>query len=316
MPRSVQLYSEGFGFAEAGGKVLWGERVAKIQGLGDDAAFTLWWLVGRQDLVQLELFHHTTPPQRAVADRAPNDLGWTRFGITVPDFEPALERLAGLGVTPLSATIVHEGLRRAVIRDRTTGALVEVLEEGSATPGGIRPRFYDLVPAIVYATINVPDLAEARRFFLDTLGLDEEHGTELHPPELEELWGLPGARRESFVARGGDVYLEVVQYLDPVGRALPDDHLLSDRGVMNVAFGFREQDALAETYARVEEAGYRDNFRMPQFAGGTYLNDAQGNTVELLIAGRELDPSFGFAPQPLFRRNLAWPQPSVGPARP
>ena len=118
------------------------------------------------------------------------------------------------------------------------------------------------------------------------------------------------------MARGGDVYLEVVQYLDPVGQALPDDHLLSDRGFMNVAFGFREQDALAETYGRVEEAGYRDNFRMPQLAGGTYLNDAQGNTVELLIAGRELDPSFGFAPHPLFRRNLAWPQPSVGPARP
>jgi hypothetical protein len=85
---------------------------------------------------------------------------------------------------------------------------------------------------------------------------------------------------------------------------------------MNVAFGFREQDALAETYARVEAAGYRDNFRMPQFAGGTYLNDALGNTVELLIAGRELDPGFGFSPHPLFRRNLAWPQPSVGPARP
>ena len=70
LPRSVQLYTEAFGFAEAGGKVLWGQRVAQIQGLGDDAAFTLWWLVGRQDLVQLEFFHHTTPPQRAVADRA------------------------------------------------------------------------------------------------------------------------------------------------------------------------------------------------------------------------------------------------------
>ena len=316
MPRSVQLYSEGFGFAEAGGKVLWGERVATIQGLGDDAAFTLWWLVGRQDLVQLELFHHTTPPQRAVADRAPNDLGWSRFGITVPDFDTTLERLAGLGVTPLSAPLVDRGLRRAVFRDPYTGTLVEVLEEGSGTPGGIRPRFYDLVPAVVYATVNVPDLAEARRFFLDTLGLVEEPETELHPPELEALWELDGARRESFVARGGDVYLEVVQYLDPVGQPLPDDHLLSDRGFMNIALGFREQDALEEVYARVEQAGYRDNFRMPKVAGGTYLHDAQGNTLELLIAARELDHGFGFAPHPLFRRSPAWPQPSVGPARP
>ena len=96
-----------------------------------------------------------------------------------------------------------------------------MLEEGSATPGGIRPRFYDLVPAVVYATLNVPDLGEARRFFLDTLGLDEEPGNELHPPELEALWGLEGARRESFVARGGDVYLEVVRTSSPQGSRCP-----------------------------------------------------------------------------------------------
>ena len=201
-------------------------------------------------------------------------------------------------MTPLSEPIVHDGLRRAAFRDPYTGALVEVLEEGSATPGGIRPRFYDLVPAVVYATVNVPDLAEARRFFVDTLGLEEEPGTVLHPPELEALCGLAGARRESFVARGGDVYLEVVRYLDPVGAPLPDDHLLSDRGLMNVAIGFREQDALAETYARVEAGRLPRQLPNAGVAGGTYLNDAQGNTLELLIAGRELDPSFGFAAPP------------------
>jgi len=316
IPRSVQLYTEGFGFADAGGKVLWGPRVAQIQALGDDSAFTLWWLVGRQDLVQLEFFHHTTPPQRAVAERAPNDLGWSRFGIAVPDFDAALERLAGLGVQPLSEPLAHEGLRRACFRDPYTGALVEVLEEGAATPGGIRPRFYDLVPAVVYATINVPDLAEARRWFVETLGLVEEPETVLHPPALEALWGLAGVEREGFVARGGDVYLEVVRYDDPAGRPLPDDYLLSDRGFMNVALGFREAALLASTYERVVANGYRDNFRLPRVAGGTYVNDAQGNTLELLLASRELDPRFGFAPQPVFRPAPSWPEPSVGPARP
>jgi catechol 2,3-dioxygenase-like lactoylglutathione lyase family enzyme len=314
VPRSVQLYTEVFGFAEAGGKTLWGERVARIQGLGDDSAFVLWWLVGRQDLVQLEFFHHTTPPQRAVPDRAPNDLGWSRFGITVPDFDPALGRLSGLGIDLLSDPIAHEGLRRACFRDPYTGALVEVLEEGRATPGGIRPRFYDLVPAVVYASINVPDLGEARRFFVETLGLAEEPETVLHPPELEALWGLAGAERESFVARGGDVYLEAVSYAGPAGTPLPADYLLSDRGFMNIALGFREPTALATTYERVVANEYRDNFRPPAVAGGTYLNDAQGNTLELLLAARELDPSFGFSPAPLFRRSPAWPQPAVPPA--
>jgi catechol 2,3-dioxygenase-like lactoylglutathione lyase family enzyme len=316
VPRSVQLYTEAFGFAEAGGKVLWGERVARIQALGDDTAFVLWWLVGRQDLVQLEFFHHTTPRQRAIADRAPNDHGWSRFGITVPDFDPALQRLAALGIDLLDEPLVHEGLRRACFRDPYTGVLVEVLEEGTTTPGGIRPRFYDLVPAVVYAAISVPDLAVARRFFVETLGLAEEPQTVIHPPELESLWGLSGTKSESFVARGGDVYLEVVSYSDPAGRPLADDHLLSDRGFMNIALGYREPEALAATYERVVANGYRDNFRAPRSAGGTYLNDHQGNTLEILLAARELDPAFGFAPQPLFGRARSWPQPSVGPAHP
>jgi catechol 2,3-dioxygenase-like lactoylglutathione lyase family enzyme len=314
VPRSVQLYTEVFGFADAGGRALWGERIARMQGLGDDTAFVFWWLVGRQDLMQLELFHHTTPPQRAVADRAPNDHGWSRFGIAVPDFDPVLERLAALGIELLSEPLAHDGLRRACFRDPCCGVLVEILEEGAATPGGIRPRFYDLVPAVVYAAISVPDLAVARRFFVETLGLAEEPNTVLHPPELEALWGLDGATLESFVARGGDVYLEVVCYGEPVGRPHPDDHLLSDRGFMNVALGYREPEAVAETHARVIANGYRDNFRVPKTTGGTYINDDQGNTLELLLVTRELDPVFGFAPQPVFRRALARPQPAVGPA--
>ena len=39
--------------------------------------------------------------------------------------------------------------------------LVELLEEGSATPGGIRPRFYDLVPAVTHATLVVADTSAA-----------------------------------------------------------------------------------------------------------------------------------------------------------
>src|SRR3954454_22805709 len=110
-----------------------------------------------------------------------------------------------------------DGLSRAGFRAPYTWTLVEVVAGRSTAPGGTRPAFYDLVPAVVYATINVPDLSEARRFFVETLGLEEEPETELHPPELEELWGLAGARRESFVARGGDIYLEVAQYLEPAG---------------------------------------------------------------------------------------------------
>jgi catechol 2,3-dioxygenase-like lactoylglutathione lyase family enzyme len=315
LPQSVRLYTEGLGFAEAGTRVLWGERIAQIQRLGDDSAFTISWLVGRQDMVQLELFHHTVPPQRArLGERGPADLGWVRFGVVVPDFDAVVERLAGLGVEPLSEPRAVAGLRRLAFTDPHVGCVVEVFEEGLATPGGIRPRFYDLVPAVVYVTLSVADLAEARRFYVDALGLEEEPDTVLHEPDDEVLWGLDAVQRDSFVARGGDVYLEVVQYDEPSPRPLPDDHLLSDQGFMNVAVGTREGAELSAAYERILAGGYTANSPAPRIAGGTYVNDGLGTTAELLVAPREFDAGFGFAPQPLFRRQQSWPQPSVGPA--
>jgi catechol 2,3-dioxygenase-like lactoylglutathione lyase family enzyme len=317
LARSVQLYTEAFGFAEAGSRALWGERVARIQDVGADSALVLWWLVGRQDLVQLEFFQHSTPVQRPLpADWRASDLGWVRWGLAVPDFDAALARLRGLSVATLSEPLVVDGLRRVCFRDPYAGVVVEVFEEGAATPGGIRPRHFDLVPALVYAALSVADLERARRFFVDTLGFEEEPEVVLHGPEHEALWGLQGAQRESLVVRGGDVYLELVRYDDPVGRPKADDYRLSDQGFMNIAAGFRDAGLLAETHARVIAGGYRDNLELPKLYGGTYLVDDQGTSVEILLAPREFDAGFGFEPHPLFRRPPAWPQPAVGPATP
>jgi hypothetical protein len=60
LPSTVRRYTKVFGLADAGGHVL-GPWLARNQGPGDDTATTLWWIVGRQDLVQLELFSHTEP---------------------------------------------------------------------------------------------------------------------------------------------------------------------------------------------------------------------------------------------------------------
>lgn len=315
LPSSVRLYASGLGFAEAGTRALWGERIARIQALGDDTAFTISWLVGRQDFVQLELFHHTVPRQRPrLGERNPTDLGWTRFGVVLPDFDAALGRLAGLGVVLLRRPLLVNGLRRAAFVDPYVGCVVELFEEGATTPGGIRPRFYDLVPAVVYAALSVSDLDAARRFYVDGLGLEEEPDTILHAPEDEAVWGLDGARRASFVARGGDVYLEVVNYEEPAPRPLPDDHLLSDQGFMNVAVGTRDVAEFGATYDRVVASGFHANSSAPRIAGGTYVNDGLGTTAELLVAPREFDASFGFAPQPRLFHQQSWPRPAVGPA--
>jgi catechol 2,3-dioxygenase-like lactoylglutathione lyase family enzyme len=313
---TVGRYTTALGFADAGGRAFWGERISDLQELAEpDARCLVWWLVGRQDLVQLELFHHTKPVQRPLPEGwRPCDLGWVRFGIAVPDFDQAVAAVAATGVAFLSEPLAQDGLRRVCFRDPELGVVVELMEEGPSLPGGVRPRHFDLVPALVYATLSVADLDRARAFLVDTVGLVEERQTVLHGPQLERLWGLDGATRETFVARGGDVYVEVVRYDEPIG-AEPGDRRLSDQGIMNVAVGWREREPLEALAERLVGAGYPLSAELPPPpAGATYLRDDQGNSLEILAVPREFDPVYGFVPVPQFQAAPRWPQPAVSPA--
>jgi catechol 2,3-dioxygenase-like lactoylglutathione lyase family enzyme len=317
LPRSVRIFTEVFGFADAGGRALWGEHLAQIQGLpgGDAVSCSVYWLVGRQDFVQIELFAHTTPPQRPLdADWRPNDLGWARWALVIPDFDAALDRLRRLGVQPLLQPADDGRARRACFREPGTQTIVELLEDGSGVPGGIRHRYLDLAPAVHSATLSVHDLDKARRFFVDTLGLADAPAVRLHEPRHEHLWGLSGARAESFVVRGGDVFVEVVRYDEPPGRPRRGDRLSSDQGFMNVAIGLRDRDRATALVQRCQTNGYAVRRGMAPPVGGTYVDDEEGNTVEILLVPRELDPEFGFMPRPELRRPLVWPQPSSTPA--
>ena len=312
---TVRRYVEGFGFADAGGRILWGRRVAKIQQLGEDTTFALQWLVGRQELVQLEFFQHSVPEQALLPDDwRPSDLGWTRFGIAVPDFDATLSRLGGLGVTTIGEPILHKGLHRASFRDPDLGIIVEILEDGAALPGGIRPRHFALSPAIVYAGCSVADLEAARALYLGAFGLVESEET-LHTAEMEGLFSLPGARREGFVASSGEVFLEVSRYLEPVGRPREEGRLLSDQGFMNIAIGYRDGTSLEAAIGRAEALGCTLNAPLPKRpAPATYLTDTEGASVEALCIPREYEAFYGFAPSTLFPPPALWPSTTTPPA--
>ena len=316
LPRTLRMYIEVFGFADSGGRKFWGEWLAHVQDVGEDAACLLWWMVGRQEMMQLEFFQHTLPAQKPLpGDWRPSDIGWSRWGMAVPDFDATLARLSAFGVKTLTDAVSHRGLRRICFRDPGTGTIVEIMEDGAELPGGVRPRYYDLSPAVVYAAVSVPDLATARDFYVDTLGLVEEPPDTLHSEELEALWELPGARREVVVVRGGDAYLELVQYEDPAPRPKPDDYVLSDQGFMNVAVGYRDRRLAQELLDRIGSSGSSVNADLPDSpAGGTYVKDNQGLSLEIAAQPREFDPDFGFMPVALFGRPASWPQSEVPPA--
>jgi catechol 2,3-dioxygenase-like lactoylglutathione lyase family enzyme len=289
IPASLRLYSEAFGFRNAGGQGLWGETI-KVHGLSPDDTALMWWMIGDQDFFQLEFFHHTSPGQRPQpADWRPCDCGWVRFCISVPDLDHSQKALRRLGV-PLLGSDDRPGGRRIAFRDPQIGAIVEVVED--QTRNG---------PAFRSATSSVSDLEGAFTHYRDTLGLPIRPLEEVRAAGDEALWGLAGARRKGFAVTLGDRALEIVQYEDPVGRKRPDDFCIADQGIMNVAIISRSPEEIEALFTRLEKAGYRSPamMRAEGIVAG-YIVDAE-RELELAAIPREMDRFVGFEyTQPFF----------------
>lgn len=302
MPRTIRTFVEVLGFSSAGGRPRWGQHAARLQELptGDDTYVMLWWLVGRQEFGgQIELFHHTSPAQRPRrADWRPSDLGWSRFGIVVPDFDATLRRLGAAGYATMTEPIEVDGHRRVCFREPGADVIVEIMEEDPSLPaassGSSAPQ-----SGLAYVTVSVSDLDAARRYFGKVFGFPEIEPDTIHRPEHEILWGLDGASRTCAVFQTGDVLLEAVQYETPTPKPPPADALLSDQGIMNVAMGYRERSAVVDTVAAAESAGASTTGTVPDTTGSVYLRIADGISVELFLVPVGLDSSYGLVPEDL-----------------
>ncbi len=298
--RSHRWYQDLFGFIPAGGtEAFKGWAAEKVQGL-PGARSTCWWLLDTQEQFQIELFQFHCPQSRSQpSDWRMCDHGYNLVGIHVPDFDAALARAERLG-SPLIGTVVGEhGRRRACLHD-PDGALLELMEDDPRAPNPrLRPRSGPL-STTRFITLSVADLAQSRDFMVNALELEEACGLSLHDPEHEALWGLDGARRESLLFWADDLLIEVVQYRDPPGRALPADYRISDLGILNLAFGYRRQRELRRVFDRMVNAGAKPNFPFPFSVfnwGVMYVNSPQNLSFELLAVRPYYDRFMGFTPK-------------------
>lgn len=297
--RAHSWYREVLGLAPAGGTNLFaGPLASMVQGL-PRAASTCWWLVDSQDLFQLELFEFRSPPvRRQRAGWRPCDIGYTAVSFWVADLDGAIERAAAAGTPPLTDPAGERGRRRVCVRD-PDGVLVELMEEDvRADAPRARPRA-GLEVAARAVRLSVGDLDRSRRFFADVLGA-EVAGVTLHEPDHEALWGLEGARSESLALWADDMLVELVRYVDPPGRPRPPGYRISDQGLLNIAFGFRERAGFEEAYRRCIAAGHRGNGPPVRLGAWSvvYVNDDQGFSVELLHVEPWYEGRMGFRPRP------------------
>jgi catechol 2,3-dioxygenase-like lactoylglutathione lyase family enzyme len=270
LDRSLTWYRDVFGFLPAGRREGGGPAIAALQGL-PASQFEVAWLVDPQEFFQLELFRFAEPEPRPVV-RGPRDVGYASIGIHVTDFDGTLARLA------VSATGAA-GARRAFVRD-PDGVLLELMEDDPRS-GAYNRRVRPEIPSVVRnVTLSVRDLARARRFWVDAVGL---HPAEPSTGQLA-VWG-------------GDVALELVEHRDPAGRDRPPGYRISDQGIVNVAVGGPDAEEYAAVLARTRAAGYlhHPETEVPG-ARAVYLEDDQGFSLELLYRSPETAHTAGFVP--------------------
>jgi catechol 2,3-dioxygenase-like lactoylglutathione lyase family enzyme len=296
-------FREGLGLQAAGG-ARWrmrGPLASAIQGL-PRVASTCSWLVSANDFFQLELFQFERPLAALSPDDAgPGDIGYRRIGVWVADFDETLTKLASLGSPPLCNPVGPVGTRRACVRN-PDGVYVEIMESDPLSGSELASARSAFPIAVRSVTLSVPDLARSVTFFRG-LGL-ERSSAPLRTPGDEALWGLDGAQTRGTVLSAGGVLVEILEYLDPRGRARPDGYRICDQGILNIAFGARNRRDHAALYDRALAAGGRPNRRPVRVPGGgvVYVNSPDNFSVELLWMSRRQDRFWGFEPRSDRRR--------------
>jgi short-subunit dehydrogenase/catechol 2,3-dioxygenase-like lactoylglutathione lyase family enzyme len=298
--RTQRWYRDVLGLEPGGGTNLFaGPLASMVQGVPRSAS-TCWWLVDRQDFFQVELFEFRSPLVRELrADWRPNDIGYSTVSFWVDDLDATLDRARQTGSEPLKEPIGEPGERRACLRD-PDGVLIELMEDDPRSDDPRerpRPQLGVVARAV---TLSVPDLERSRRFFADVLGLPVAEGLQLHRPEHEALWGLDGAKRERTCLWADDFLVELVSYSDPPGRPWPEGYRISDLGLLNIAFGFRERTEFEDACRRCSEAGHEGNGPPLRLGAWSvvYVNDDQGFSVELLHVEPWYEGQMGFRPRP------------------
>lgn len=146
-----------------------------------------------------------------------------------------------------------------------------------------------LVQAVETIRIPVRDADRSVQFFGNVLGFELVDESESSGPAFEQQVGVFGARARFLRMRLGDEHIELVEFLVPSGRPMPEDSAANDRWFQHLAITVRDLD---EAYGHLRRHKVAHASSGPQelpawnpSAGGIkafYFRDPDGHFLELL----------------------------------
>lgn len=154
-----------------------------------------------------------------------------------------------------------------------------------------------------HVSVSVPDIAIARRFYIDLLGAEEIFTGEWEPGNawIDAIVGLEGSAAKSFMARLKNIHIEVFEYTSPKSPPQDPTRPVNLNGYTHI--GFQVDDILA-VYERMVEAGLTFN-TPPDLSvisidengnkrghAATYGRDFFGNLFEIM----EIHPNDSISP--------------------
>lgn len=142
---------------------------------------------------------------------------------------------------------------------------------------------------VIGVSIPVSELAPAVAFYTGTLDFTIESVREERGASAESATGVFGVLRRVATLRLGEERIELVDYLAPEGRSVPEDSGSMDRWFQHIAIVVSDMGA---GYARLRERGVRHVSPGPQVlpawnpnAGGIsafYFNDPDRHVLEII----------------------------------
>ena len=297
-PGLREWYVNVFGFVKSGKVIFFPPSTSNVQGIAG-AWEKCSWLIDQQDYFQLEFFQFWSPRTRLKPDHwRPCDIGYNMVGIAVNDFEQVLRNICAFSAIDPPTVVGDTGNRRACVAD-PEGNWVEIYERDPLASiegvhgNTVRPE----IPAVVRTMrASVPNLEDARQAYVEAMGLQVVQDFQLHTPEDEALWGLPGARVKSLLLRGANFLLELVEYESPTAHAWPPGYSLADQGFMNIALGYRDSRDYDRSFGHAVRNGMQPNGKVTDIGvfRVMYVNDQHGFSVEMLNARKAFWSISGF----------------------